>query len=657
MENFKLTKPIRLIELFAGIGSQAKALKNIGADFEHYKVVEFDKYAIKSYNAIHGTNFETMDITNIKGGDLEIVDSDKYTYLISYSFPCGLAGTKIKVKDGYKNIENITTQDYVLTHTNTYQKVVKTMTRISPSYNRIKVLGQPELLLTDEHPLYVLRNGRIQWVKVKDLEKTDKVCYNINNKEKSTKCSDKVLWLLGRYVADGHINKYTHNSINFAIRFNKEQEFIEHIPDEMIDKFKKFKKKCWDYRIADEDFQDICLEFGNGSSNKRLPQWVLDLPKEQAKIFLDGYFSGDGHYNKNKNLMMFCTASKELFLGLQTLIAKVYGTICSCYIREDKRKETFNNTYNGQFSLSGKTHFQQIIDNQIFVPIREIEHIKKDVQVFNFEVEKDNSYTCENIVVHNCQDLSVAGKQEGMAKESGTRSGLLWEVERLLNECEELPQVLLMENVPQVHGKKNIEHFNKWMEFLESKGYLNYWQDLNAKDFGIPQNRNRCFMISIRGGWQKYSFPKPTELKLRLKDMLEYEVEEKYFIKQTEIYPIRKNDITINSESEIRCMQIGNCMPSKNRNNPNQCRVYDINGLSPALTCTGGGNRQPMIVRDYQGEKRIRKFTPKEYFRLMGFKDEDFEKAEKVNSNTKLYQQGGNSIVVNLLEAIFKQMM
>lgn len=87
MENFKLTKPIRLIELFAGIGSQAKALKNIGADFEHYKVVEFDKYAIKSYNAIHGTNFETMDITNIKGGDLGIMDTDKYDYVLTYSFP------------------------------------------------------------------------------------------------------------------------------------------------------------------------------------------------------------------------------------------------------------------------------------------------------------------------------------------------------------------------------------------------------------------------------------------------------------------------------------------------------------------------------------------------------------------------------------------
>lgn len=84
---FKIDKPIRLIELFAGVGSQAMALRDLGAEFEHYRAVEFDKYAIASYNAIHGTNFSTMDITEIKGGDLGITDIDKYTYILTYSFP------------------------------------------------------------------------------------------------------------------------------------------------------------------------------------------------------------------------------------------------------------------------------------------------------------------------------------------------------------------------------------------------------------------------------------------------------------------------------------------------------------------------------------------------------------------------------------------
>lgn len=128
-----------------------------------------------------------------------------------------------------------------------------------------------------------------------------------------------------------------------------------------------------------------------------------------------------------------------------------------------------------------------------------------------------------------CQDLSIAGKQQGMSKGSGTRSGLLWEVERLLNETEHLPQLLLMENVPQVHSKKNQGDFENWIRFLENKGYSNYWQDLNAKDYGVAQNRNRCFMVSILGNYCFY-FPKPHPLTKRMVDYLEDSVDEKYYI-------------------------------------------------------------------------------------------------------------------------------
>ena len=133
-----------------------------------------------------------------------------------------------------------------------------------------------------------------------------------------------------------------------------------------------------------------------------------------------------------------------------------------------------------------------------------------------------------------CQDLSLAGKGMGMAKGDNTRSGLLWEVERLLNECNELPQILLMENVTQVHGKKNKDHFDEWIEFLESKGYSNYWKDLNAKNFGIPQNRNRTFMVSVLGDYT-YKFPKEFPLELRLKDMLEDSVDEKFYLSDVAI--------------------------------------------------------------------------------------------------------------------------
>ena len=138
-----------------------------------------------------------------------------------------------------------------------------------------------------------------------------------------------------------------------------------------------------------------------------------------------------------------------------------------------------------------------------------------------------------------CTDLSVAGKMQGMSKaewESGnsTRSGLLWEVERILKElpADELPQVLLMENVPQVHAEQNKGDFEAWLAFLRSRGYFNFYQDLNAKDYGIPQNRDRCFCVSILSPeFIDYEFPEPVKLEKVMRDYLEDQVDEKYYIK------------------------------------------------------------------------------------------------------------------------------
>lgn len=128
-----------------------------------------------------------------------------------------------------------------------------------------------------------------------------------------------------------------------------------------------------------------------------------------------------------------------------------------------------------------------------------------------------------------CQDLSVAGKMAGMDKGSGTRSGMLWEVERLLGEMDELPQVLLMENVPQVMQKKNMHNFLAWQQFLESKGYKNYAQILNAKDYGVAQNRQRAFMVSVLGEYS-FEFPKPVPLTKTMEDYLEPEVDESFYV-------------------------------------------------------------------------------------------------------------------------------
>ena len=150
----------------------------------------------------------------------------------------------------------------------------------------------------------------------------------------------------------------------------------------------------------------------------------------------------------------------------------------------------------------------------------------------DLEIVDRDKYTYLLTYSFPCQDLSNAGKGKGMTKGSGTRSGMLWEVERILDECNgNLPQVLVMENVPDVIGEKNKLDFAKWYQKLESLGYANFYEILNAKDYGIPQNRERCFMVSILGDYY-YNFPSKVKLEKRLKDFLEEQVEEKYYLSE-----------------------------------------------------------------------------------------------------------------------------
>lgn len=236
-----------------------------------------------------------------------------------------------------------------------------------------------------------------------------------------------------------------------------------------------------------------------------------------------------------------------------------------------------------------------------------------------------------------CQDLSMAGQGKGMSKGSGTRSGLLWEVERLLGEMPERPQVLLMENVPQVVGKKGIKDFALWSKCLEEFGYTNYWKCLNAKDFGIPHNRNRCFMISLLGDYG-FMYPKPQPLTVRLKDLLEKKVDEKYFlsdktikmfIEQTRRQQENGNGFkfepTFREKSvkcvltragerpcdnfivEARCEHVGQIV-GKGFNDMIG-RVYGTDGLSPTIRTMVGGNNEPKIAEtitydDYNGRIR-----------------------------------------------------
>lgn len=390
-EHIKITKPIRLIELFAGVGSQAMALRDIEANFEHYRVCEFDKYAIQSYNAIHGTSFTVSDIRDWKGDDLGIVDKDKYEYIMTYSFPCFTGDTKVITDTNIKDIKDIKVGDRVLTHDGTYQKVLWSGKTGRKRIYRIKTDLNQVVRCTENHLIYVRE--------------------------------------------------------------------CEYIPM--------------------DDFDEYFIYYGETKFMS-----VGDLYKD------DKYICNSG--------------SKNYHIGIPI----------------DKNTIPYLGDHIDLNHTTKKIYWYEIKD---IIETNEVE------DVYDITVENNHTFIAGGMIVHNCTDISTAGKQMGMSKNSGTRSGLLWEVERLLRETKELPQILLMENVTQVHSDKFIKDFNDWCNFLKSIGYTSKWTDLEATDYGVAQTRNRCFMVSVLGKIN-YDFPKPTPLNKVLIDYLEPYVDKRYYV-------------------------------------------------------------------------------------------------------------------------------
>lgn len=336
---------------------------------------------------------------------------------------------------------------------------------------------------------------------------------------------------------------------------------------------------------------------------------------------------------------------------------------------------------------------------QSFNAIHKTDFEPQDITTWDKDIKVD-------LIMHGspCQDFSVAGKQAGGDKDSGTRSSLMYETIRIVEKLK--PKYVLWENVKNLLSKKHRHNFDAYLETLEQLGYKNYYQVLNAKDYGIPQSRERVFTISIRKDVNKvFTFPQKQKLKLKLKDMLEDEVDEKYYLSDKMVnYILDNNDTqkgtkwegradndTLNSniahtlsvrgaggcqragvsnfiidnyEQEIKVKDIKMqtnktiCLNSKGGRNgveglqPSlKDRIYDSNGIS---TCCATSN---FFMPNYTDGLRIRKLTEKECLKLMGFDDEDYEKIKSIGiSRSQIYKQAGNSIVVNVLEAIFKEL-
>ena len=579
-----INKKIRLIELFAGVGTQALALRDLckanGVNpdnvFETYRVIEFDKYPVKSYNAIHGTDIEPMDITTIHGEDLDVKEPDKYTAIWTYSFPCFTGDTLVLTSSGYKEIKNVCIGDEVLSHDNKYHKVVASSKTGEKPIWTIQGMGFDEIKCTENHKFYVRKmikhmpvgeNGRRyrtreflspEWKECKDLDKSyylgmainqnsilpewDGITFTWNNGRKDqhkNQLSDLLnnhsfWWIVGRYVGDG----WSRSQGGIIICCNKKEvnEITPHLRNCGFNYNVVDDKTSAKIHIVLKELDKFLKQFGHGAGEKTLPGFMFDLPINYIRSFIDGYISADG-FSLDTYHFGATSISKKLIYSIGQLVAKAYNRPFAIYKnmvpnkkeidgREINQKDFYQIKWKSNNSKQDKAFYE---DGYIWFPISSISNVGAIEEVFDITVDDSHSFIANGVIVHNCQDLSVAGKGAGMDKGSGTRSGLLWEVERLLGEVENLPDVLIMENVTQVHGKKNFDNFNKWCEFLESKGYHNHWEDLNSKDYCIPQNRNRTFMVSTLEDI-KYEFPKPVELRFVMKDMLDETVPEKYYI-------------------------------------------------------------------------------------------------------------------------------
>ena len=296
-----------------------------------------------------------------------------------------------------------------------------------------------------------------------------------------------------------------------------------------------------------------------------------------------------------------------------------------------------------------------------------------------------------------CKNISVAGKQAGLAEGSGTQSSLVWECRDIIKTKK--PKYLLMENVKNLVGSKHKPFFDLWCEELEDMGYTNYWKVLNGKNFGVPQNRERVMMISIlNDDEQTYSLPtKSSRPSKCIADIMESSVDAKFYMdkefeftdkfyqeesRSNKIIEVARTDSTYDEGARIYSMygisptiaardwkgakkvliEVAKLKSSGLRSNK---AVYHEEGICPTLTSMNGGNRQPKIITNdnipsnifTKDGYAIRKLTPLECWRIMGFSDEDYQKAKESGlSSTKLYERAGRGIVVPMLEEIFKEL-
>lgn len=596
-----LPKHIRLIEFFAGIGAQAKALEILNADFEHWRTCEWSWQSIIAYNAIHikttedyskpfpyneilnairgvshdynkpmtekqlrgrgeewarkvynamiGNNNFCPDVSKLHAEDLGIEDREHNTYVLTYSFPCVCADELVLTKErGYIPFIEAKPGLHVLAKDGQWHEIAKFFDNGTKETVFIEGQGFASIHCTPDHKIWVrtkYRKGHEgrrsftepEWVKAKDLTTNHYFGVPVIKEEIPFFTDDLLFWeLIGSYIGDG----WLHQGAAFISGNKKKTERTKAVLEALGYKYSIYHddENCWRVRIAEKSLVAfIDGTVGTGSKTKSIPFSFLALPKPQLKALFEGYVKADGCKLGNKT--QITTTNKNLAYSFSLIINKLFHRVCQVYEIKtapthviEGREVNQSNWYQLRFKETNSKQDKAFYEEgYIWFPFKK-RYKGETERVYDIEVAEDHSFTLNGCLISNCQDLSAAGLGKGMEKGKGTRSGLLWEVERILLECKAadcLPQVLIMENVPQVIGSNNVNDFNLWLKALEEMGYTNYHKVLNAADYSIPQNRNRCFMVSILGEFS-FHFPKKQELRYLLRDFKEKKVDEYYYL-------------------------------------------------------------------------------------------------------------------------------